>query len=207
MAFFDHTHNLPLQLAVELGLPLASVVLGLLAWGLWRGLAVARAASGSAGVMQRAAWMMVLLMVLHSQLEYPLWYAYFLLPTAFAWGLSSGVAPAGASGVSGATAVAPAAPDDPPRASSAAPGLPWMLWVGAALALSAMLAVQDYQRVAAVFSAYRGRQPLVRAHGHGRAQPLVCPPRALRRKRPWRRVRPRRWARSPWPRTFCSIHA
>ena len=30
--FFDHTHNLPLQLAAELGLPLATLVLGLLAW-------------------------------------------------------------------------------------------------------------------------------------------------------------------------------
>jgi O-antigen ligase len=37
VAFFDHTHNLPLQLAVELGLPLASLVLGLLLWGLWLG--------------------------------------------------------------------------------------------------------------------------------------------------------------------------
>ena len=35
-AFFDHTHNLPLQLAVELGLPLAALVLGLLLWALAR---------------------------------------------------------------------------------------------------------------------------------------------------------------------------
>ena len=32
--FFDHTHNLPLQLAVELGLPLAALVTGLLLWAL-----------------------------------------------------------------------------------------------------------------------------------------------------------------------------
>ena len=36
VAFFDHTHNLPLQLAVELGLPLALLIVGLLLWGLWR---------------------------------------------------------------------------------------------------------------------------------------------------------------------------
>ena len=36
-AFFDHTHNLPLQLAVELGLPLAALVLGLLLWAIARG--------------------------------------------------------------------------------------------------------------------------------------------------------------------------
>ena len=43
VAFFDHTHNLPLQLAVELGLPLAALVLALLA-----GRAVARLAPGAA---------------------------------------------------------------------------------------------------------------------------------------------------------------
>ena len=47
VAFFDHTHNLPLQLAVELGLPLAALVLALLLWALWRGL-VAGARRGEA---------------------------------------------------------------------------------------------------------------------------------------------------------------
>ena len=37
--------------------------------------------------MQRAAFVMVLMIGVHSLLEYPLWYAYFLLPTAFAFGL------------------------------------------------------------------------------------------------------------------------
>ena len=40
-AFFDHTHNLPLQLAVELGLPLAAAVMALLLWALWRAAATA----------------------------------------------------------------------------------------------------------------------------------------------------------------------
>ena len=40
------------------------------------------------GVAQRSAFVMVLLMALHSQLEYPLWYAYFLLPCAWAWGFA-----------------------------------------------------------------------------------------------------------------------
>ena len=37
--------------------------------------------------MQRAAFVIVLMVAVHSLLEYPLWYAYFLLPTAFAFGL------------------------------------------------------------------------------------------------------------------------
>ena len=94
VAFFDHTHNLPLQFAVELGLPLASLVLALLAWALWRALSGALQteldANKEQASMPRAAFVMVLMICVHSLLEYPLWYAYFLLPAAFAFGLCLG---------------------------------------------------------------------------------------------------------------------
>ena len=83
VAFFDHTHNLELQLLVEMGLPLGLVTLALLAAGLWR--AFAGAVRGSAAT--RCAAMLVAMIGLHSQFEYPLWYAYFLLPAALAYGL------------------------------------------------------------------------------------------------------------------------
>jgi O-antigen ligase len=89
-AFFDHTHNLPLQLAVELGLPLTVVVLSLLMFSMWRAWQGSREKTNADAPMRTAAFMMVFMMALHSQLEYPLWYAYFLLPTAFALGLSLG---------------------------------------------------------------------------------------------------------------------
>jgi hypothetical protein len=130
LQFFDHTHNLPLHLAVELGIPLALLVLGLLAWGLWQAFDRSRRVEGSQGVAQRAALVMVLLMALHSQLEYPLWYAYFLLPTAVAWGLCLGGG-------------------DPPREKSS---LHWMAVAGVALMLSAALTVWDYRKVVAIFS-------------------------------------------------------
>ena len=41
----------------------------------------------SAAGAQRAALVMVLMAGVHSLLEYPLWYSYFLLPAAFAFGL------------------------------------------------------------------------------------------------------------------------
>ncbi len=85
--FFDHAHNLALHFAAELGVPLALVVLALMAWGLWRAFSRSRHVPGPQGVARRAAFVMVLLMALHSQLEYPLWSLHFLLPTAFAWGL------------------------------------------------------------------------------------------------------------------------
>jgi hypothetical protein len=87
VAFFDHTHNILLQWAVEFGLPLA-VLLLLLSLAAFVTLvrpnrAVADDQVGLAG----AAAVMVAAAGLHSLLEYPLWYAYFLLPTAFAFGL------------------------------------------------------------------------------------------------------------------------
>jgi hypothetical protein len=45
---------------------------------------------GADAVMRRCAVLLILTIGLHSLLEYPLWYAYFLLPTAFALGLAVG---------------------------------------------------------------------------------------------------------------------
>lgn len=90
VAFFDHTHNLPLNLLVELGIPLGTLVLALLAWSLWKAFVACRITPQPHSTMVRTAFVMVLMMVVHSMLEYPLWYAYFLLPTAFALGICLG---------------------------------------------------------------------------------------------------------------------
>jgi hypothetical protein len=89
-AFFDHTHNLVLQLVVEMGVPLGLLAVGLLLWALWQAFDRAFAQEGPLGVHLRAAFVMVLLVAIHSMLEYPLWYAYFLLPTAWLWGCCLG---------------------------------------------------------------------------------------------------------------------
>ncbi len=88
--FFDHTHNIVLHLLVELGIPLGGLVLGLFLYALWKGLdhAVREGRENADAVpVQRAAFVIVFMVAVHSMLEYPLWYAYFLLPTAFAFGL------------------------------------------------------------------------------------------------------------------------
>ena len=149
-AFFDHTHNLPLQLAVELGVPLALLVLALFAWSLWRAFA-ARAARRTTPqrLTLRAAFMMVLMMALHSQLEYPLWYAYFLLPTAFAWGLCLG-----RPGASGAAAEASFA-----AGTGGVVSRP--LWLASALlAVGGAAALYDYSRVVPIFSPGSDARPL-----------------------------------------------
>ena len=150
VAFFDHTHNLPLQLAVELGLPLAAGVLALLAAGLWRGWRLARhEPDAAAGVTQRSAWMMLLLIALHSLLEYPLWYAYFLLPAAWLFGHVLG---------------RPAAATSPLQRAPARG-----LFVGGVLlVVGSAWALADYARVAMIFAPPRDGSTLQQRIDAGR---------------------------------------
>jgi O-antigen ligase len=139
VAFFDHTHNLPLNLLVELGIPLGTVVLALLAWCLWKAFVACRITPQPHSTMVRAAFVMVLMMVVHSMLEYPLWYAYFLLPTAFALGICLGHS----------------TPLEP-EAATEVTASPWprRLLVGASLALvlGTAFSVFDYLKVTRIFS-------------------------------------------------------
>ncbi|PPE66750.1 polymerase [Caldimonas caldifontis] len=136
VAFFDHSHNLVLQLMVELGVPAALALLGGLAWVLWRARG-ALSLPGEAGLAARAALMMLAVLGWHSLLEYPLWYAYFLLPAAFALGLFVGL---------GA----------PPRPSASAPAPAWTRWLlpvaGGLMVAGSLHAMVDYQRVVQIFT-------------------------------------------------------
>jgi hypothetical protein len=70
----DNAHNLPLHLAVELGVPVASLVCGAFLW--W----VVRAKPWSETEPTRQlAWSGLAVILLHSMLEYPLWYGPFQL--------------------------------------------------------------------------------------------------------------------------------
>lgn len=146
MAFFDHTHNLPLQLAVELGLPLAALVLALLAWALWQAGRRSLQVPGAEGAGVRAAFMMVLMMALHSQLEYPLWYLYFLLPTAWAWGACLGAG----------------MPEAAARTASPAARRPALLLPAAGLLtmVLGLAAMQDYRRVVVIYAPPADASPL-----------------------------------------------
>jgi O-antigen ligase len=134
--FFDHAHNLPLHLAVELGVPLALLVVGLLLRGLWQAFVRSRGVPGPEGIARRACFVMVLMMGWHSMLEYPLWYAYFLLPTAFMWGLCLRPHEAAAT--------------DPPAAAPRP--APWLAFGGVAMIVAAAATLWDYSRVVAIFA-------------------------------------------------------
>ena len=78
----DNAHNLPLQLAVEFGVPVALLACGaLLLLGLrarpWRETDPAR----------QAAWGIIAVVGTHSLLEYPLWYGPFQMAAGLALGL------------------------------------------------------------------------------------------------------------------------
>jgi hypothetical protein len=146
-AFFDHTHNLPLQLIVELGVPLGSLVFVLLLVAMAQARQRAWACEGDEGVAKRAAFMIVLMVGLHSMLEYPLWYAYFLLPTAFAWGfaLAKPTVSVDRAAISG---------DATPSASRA------LALAGLAMTIGATAAMLDYRSVVVIYDPPEDPAPL-----------------------------------------------
>lgn len=148
VAFFDHTHNLGLQLIVELGLPLGLLVIALLLVGLWQAFKRTWLVEGEAGASLRAAFVGVLLASIHSALEYPLWYGYFLLPTAWAWGYALG----GDRG--GTVAAAKAAARDRSRLA------PFLRLAGMLVVAGSLFALWDYLRVAQIFDPSDDAKPL-----------------------------------------------
>lgn len=80
--FFDNTHNIFLQVAVELGLATA----GLLTFILLKIFLHLRNSitncQKSESTLLKNLMIMVLIIGMHSCIEYPLWYVYFLFPTA-----------------------------------------------------------------------------------------------------------------------------
>ncbi|UXH78183.1 PglL family O-oligosaccharyltransferase [Roseateles amylovorans] len=133
VAFFDHTHNLLMQVLVELGFVVGGVVLLALLIGVATAAIRAWRAPGAAG---HCAFMVVAMIGLHSMFEYPLWYAYFLLPAAFALGLCL---PRSTS------------EDDP--APSITPIRRWVpLVLGAVMTALVPLTVLDYLRIVHIYA-------------------------------------------------------
>ena len=71
-AILDNAHNLPLHLAVELGLPVALVACLGMVVGVWLGRPWAEQDAG-----RQLGWAVLAVLGLHSLLEYPLWYGPF----------------------------------------------------------------------------------------------------------------------------------
>ncbi|WP_180838950.1 PglL family O-oligosaccharyltransferase [Variovorax sp. RO1] len=70
----DNAHNLPLHLAVELGIPAALLICGGFLWMVW-----AAKPWRERDPLRLMAWGLLAVILLHSLLEYPLWYGPFQL--------------------------------------------------------------------------------------------------------------------------------
>lgn len=143
VAFFDHTHNLLLQLAVEIGIPATLFSLALIVWAIYRARAAWQSpAARDADHPGRAVLAMMLVLAVHSLLEYPLWYAYFLFPAAWALGLLLGEAAA-----------------DDASSSVELPG--WLAPAAGVLFIAgAAFATWDHRRVEVIFTPPVGAAPL-----------------------------------------------
>ena len=138
----DNAHNLPLHLAVELGLPVTSALCALALWGLWR-LRPWR----ETDPVRQLAWGVLAIVGVHSLLEFPLWYGPFQLATVFALLLLVRRGPSGPGGH----------PWRPGRVGLGAAALV----CGAALAFGVLL-VRDYERVSQLYRAVPERDPAYR---------------------------------------------
>jgi O-antigen ligase len=78
----DNAHNMPLHLAVELGVPAALLACGGALW------AVARSKPwADADAARQMAWAVLAVTAIHSMLEYPLWYGPFQITLGLCLGL------------------------------------------------------------------------------------------------------------------------
>jgi hypothetical protein len=101
--------------------------------------------------------MMVLMIGLHSMLEYPLWYAYFLLPTAFAWGFAMArPRPRSAKSdvVDAPAVVTTSAPAFSSRANRT------LVFAGTAMTVGAAAAMIDYHQVVVIYDPPENAAPL-----------------------------------------------
>lgn len=144
VAFFDHTHNLIFQWAVELGLPLAVLLVALTTTA---GLVLIWPQGSNKVTPAGASAVIVCTAMLHSMLEYPLWYSYFLLPTAFAWG--AGLAARATHHLNEATTSEPTwGPQQ------------WLATGGALTMLGAVWCALDFQAAANIYAPRAGAGPL-----------------------------------------------
>jgi len=139
----DNAHLLPLHLAVELGVPAAVLATIALA-----GLVMVNTPWQETRVHRQMAWMVLAVILLHSLVEYPLWYGPFCLATV------AGVAVLCQTGDQGLIA----------RRSGTAGMGGVALGACAALLLGAVvLAAWDYWRVSQIYLPPEARSPAYRA--------------------------------------------
>lgn len=126
----DNAHNLPLHLAVELGVPLSLAVCGGGLWLVWHA-----QPWRERDTTRQLAWGVLVVILLHSLLEYPLWYGPFQIAFGLCvWLLTTG----------GRTAT-PALQQIMPKAWA------WQMLVAALLMAPIAYAAWEYHRISQIY--------------------------------------------------------
>ncbi len=82
MEMLDNAHNLPLHLAVELGVPVALAFCAVITWLVWRNQPWKELQPD-----RQLAWAILLVLAIHSLVEYPLWYGPFFMTAVICIGV------------------------------------------------------------------------------------------------------------------------
>lgn len=135
----DNAHNLPLHLAVELGIPVATLACGTALW-----LVLRAAPWKETRPVRQLAWAVLLVIGVHSMLEYPLWYGPFLTAAVLCVAL---------------LLIHPAAHAHDRAPAPRRPRLRWRLPVAFVLLSFLCYAAWDYHRVSQIYTAPEARAP------------------------------------------------
>lgn len=152
-----NAHNLPLHLAVELGLPAALVLCGM---GLW--LVLRSQPWRERDATRQMAWSVLAVIGAHSLLEYPLWYAPFQLTTVLALWLLWKVPGTRDEAVTGAAAARIGRDRLSLETASSASTSPWTQLLACALLLACGYVGWDYWRVSQIYLGQAQRAPSYR---------------------------------------------
>ncbi|MFM6991355.1 MAG: Wzy polymerase domain-containing protein [Rhodoferax sp.] len=148
----DNAHNLPLHLAVEMGVPAALMFCGVTFWLVWR-----MQPWREQDPTRQLAWGVLTLISLHSALEYPLWYGPFQMALGICIALLWAPASQGAK-LDGKTALAA-------RHLSIGTSFPILTRCVAAMALAVSAYVAwDYHRISQIYLAPAERDETYRTN-------------------------------------------
>ena len=139
----DNAHNLPLHLAVELGVPVALIACALVAWLLWRNKPWAEQDPA-----RQLAWGVLAAIGIHSMVEYPLWYGPFQIAVLLSIWLLWRPSTSGGMGIP----------------------LPMRQVVAASLLAGVAYAGWDYHRISQLYLPYEERSRLYRFDARAHAQ-------------------------------------
>jgi Virulence factor membrane-bound polymerase, C-terminal/O-Antigen ligase/Protein glycosylation ligase len=167
----DNAHNLPLHLAVELGVPFALLFCGSVLWWIVRS-----APWRETDATRQLAWGVLMLIGVHSMVEYPLWYGPFLMTLGLCIGLLQPVNLVQEKSMRGTFMQATLPPD------ISIPNRPLAQWniagaaikgVAVCLLVFAGYAAYDYHRVSQIYLDVASRSSLYSGDALGHAQRSV----------------------------------